>query len=513
MMNKFIVDYGIPNNVNLKYCEEGEWYLKRREGEVVIPIVAFVEGGMRIPMRPVTLNYLRHFRLSPTQYPHAFARHFHLVNKADLETVLRSELFLNESDNQVRAAHKILGCDPAQTSFPVPQHVIRARDPRLTRITVVESGFSFTGESYIPEGIPLSGPSSSQQVTVAEKGPPKKAREVVELSSSEDEYSVFDLADQPEDPPGDLGDPHLSEADLQSLRVGTQAEMGLKRQSTNLLDLLEGGSKKDVPGELQSQPPAPQSQVPIMQTSSSSTPIIAAPSTESPDPKRKRLSKGKDPMDGSKSHSSPEEGKTRRPPKQLKLGDQKKGKKVIQQLQAQAWLPAAMLHDQPLMDNASIRESQGDEGALVAEALEKSLLLPIDMAELEKMSGVEVVFDLKKYLGMAIQALFRLGEEVDDHSHALAQERDKFLEAAKTLKRSEADLKKATEDLAEMAKARDTAVSDLAVVRKQAEDQTVHLQEVESQLQKAKEDISYMKGSLTKAIHDKGVASMPGTRL
>ncbi|XP_065634094.1 uncharacterized protein LOC136069469 [Quercus suber] len=167
---------------------------------------------------------------------------------------------------------------------------------------------------------------------------------------------------------------------------------------------------------------------------------------------------------------------------------------------------AAMLHDQPLMDNASIRESQGDEGALVAEALEKSLLLPIDMAELEKMSGVEVVFDLKKYLGMAIQALFRLGEEVGDHSHALAQERDKFLEAAKTLKRSEADLKKATEDLAEMAKARDTAVSDLAVVRKQVEDQTVHLQEVESQLQKAKEDISYMKGSLTKAIHDKGVA-------
>ncbi|XP_065635104.1 uncharacterized protein LOC136069913 [Quercus suber] len=211
-------------------------------------------------------------------------------------------------------------------------------------------------------------------------------------------------------------------------------------------------------------------------------------------------------MDGSKSHSSPEEGKTRRPPKQLKLGDQKRGKKVIQQPQAQAWLPAAMLHDQPLMDTASIRESQGDEGALVAEALEKSLLLPIDMAELEKMSGVEVVFDLKKYLGMAIQALFRLGEEVGDHSHALAQERDKFLEAAKTLKRSEADLKKATEDLAEMAKARDTAVSDLAVVRKQVEDQTVHLQEVESQLQKAKEDISYMKGSLTKAIHDKGVA-------
>ncbi|XP_065620801.1 probable leucine-rich repeat receptor-like protein kinase At1g68400 [Quercus suber] len=146
-------------------------------------------------------------------YPHAFARHFHLVNKADLETVLRSELFLNEPDNQVRAAHKILRCDPAQTSFPVLKHVIRARDPRLTQITVVEGGFAFTEGSYIPEGIPLSGSSSSRQVTVAEKGPSKKAREVVELSSSEDEYSVFDLVDQSEDLPGDLGDPHLPEAD------------------------------------------------------------------------------------------------------------------------------------------------------------------------------------------------------------------------------------------------------------------------------------------------------------
>nr|XP_023889674.1 probable leucine-rich repeat receptor-like protein kinase At1g35710 [Quercus suber] len=132
---------------------------------------------------------------------HAFVRHFHLVNKEDLEVVLKAELFLNEVDNQVKAAYKILGYDPAQKSFPVPTHIIRARS------------------------------SSSHQATEIEEGKPKKAGEVVELSSSEDEFSVFNLADQSEDPSGDLGDPHLSEADLQSLGVGTQAEMGLKRQS------------------------------------------------------------------------------------------------------------------------------------------------------------------------------------------------------------------------------------------------------------------------------------------
>nr|POE91870.1 hypothetical protein CFP56_74171 [Quercus suber] len=152
------------------------------------------------------------------------------------------------------------------------------------------------------------------------------------------------------------------------------------------------------------------------------------------------------------------------------------------------------------------------------------------------MSGSEVVLDLKKYLGMvgplvpiyfirilslstllslygvtcfywqAIQALFRLDEEVDGQSSALAQERNKFLKAASTLKRSEADLKKATEDLEEMRKARDTAASDLAVARKQAEDQTNRLQDVEGQLQTAKGDITYLKEKLTEAIHEKGIA-------
>ena len=44
--------------------------------------------------------------------PHAFERDFHLVNWGDLEAILKAEVFVNEVDNQVRAAHKILGYDP-----------------------------------------------------------------------------------------------------------------------------------------------------------------------------------------------------------------------------------------------------------------------------------------------------------------------------------------------------------------------------------------------------------------
>ena len=39
----------------------------RQEGEVVIPIITFLEGGMRIPMGLVMRDYLRHFRLAPIQ--------------------------------------------------------------------------------------------------------------------------------------------------------------------------------------------------------------------------------------------------------------------------------------------------------------------------------------------------------------------------------------------------------------------------------------------------------------
>ena len=66
-MEKFVADYRIPRNVGLRYCEEREWHFRRQESEVVIPIIAFIKGGVRIPMGSMMRDYLRHFRLAPTQ--------------------------------------------------------------------------------------------------------------------------------------------------------------------------------------------------------------------------------------------------------------------------------------------------------------------------------------------------------------------------------------------------------------------------------------------------------------
>ena len=62
--------------------------------------------------------------------------------------------------------------------------------------------------------------------------------------------------------------------------------------------------------------------------------------------------------------------------------------------------PCPMLHGEPLMDNASLRDFRGSEGIYVADALERSLLLPTDMVELGNLRRQEVFLSIKTYLGM-----------------------------------------------------------------------------------------------------------------
>ena len=52
------------------------------------------------------------------------------------------------------------------------------------------------------------------------------------------------------------------------------------------------------------------------------------------------------------------------------------------------------------MDNASLKDFQGGEGTYVADALERTLLLPTDMDELRNLRRQEVFLNIKRYLGM-----------------------------------------------------------------------------------------------------------------
>ena len=64
---RFRVKHRIPPKMGMRYATQGEWVDTRKEGEVVIPMITFIEGGMTIPMGNITRNYLRFFRISPIQ--------------------------------------------------------------------------------------------------------------------------------------------------------------------------------------------------------------------------------------------------------------------------------------------------------------------------------------------------------------------------------------------------------------------------------------------------------------
>ena len=121
---------------------------------------------------------------------------------------------MNEVDNQVRAAHKILGYDRIQKSFSALKYVIRAKDPRLHRITIAEHGFLLPERSSAQRGATLAGSFSSHQAAKVEGVRAESKKQVTELGQFEDEFGVFDQVDLSEDPSGDLGDPSLIEMDL-----------------------------------------------------------------------------------------------------------------------------------------------------------------------------------------------------------------------------------------------------------------------------------------------------------
>ena len=143
-----------------------------------------------------------------------------LVNKASLDRLLKVEIYVNEADGQLRAAHLILGYTPLSFGFQALKCVIRARDPRLRRISVAYEGF------IVPEGIPLpkytprtkplfvasvsAGPSSPSP-SLKKKGTNRRRKRgknketVVTVSESTDDFEIFDQPTSPEESSDEMG--------------------------------------------------------------------------------------------------------------------------------------------------------------------------------------------------------------------------------------------------------------------------------------------------------------------
>ena len=161
--------------------------------------------------------------------PNALTPSLRLVNKASLDRILQSEVYVNESDGQLRAAHLILGYTPISRAFQAPKCVIRAKNPRLHRISVAYEGF------VVLEGIPLPRYSSlSQPLPVATLAagatslPPilqvEEEEEVeqeeegfVDLTESTDDFEVFNQLSPPRNVPEEMGIQRKPQRSLQEL--------------------------------------------------------------------------------------------------------------------------------------------------------------------------------------------------------------------------------------------------------------------------------------------------------
>ena len=66
-MEDFRAKYHIPQGVVLEYCPLDRILTDKDVGQVVILMIAFIEGGMMLPMGRITRDYLINHRLTPYQ--------------------------------------------------------------------------------------------------------------------------------------------------------------------------------------------------------------------------------------------------------------------------------------------------------------------------------------------------------------------------------------------------------------------------------------------------------------
>ena len=74
LIELFKEKYHILQEVSVRYCSTEGVDFERKVGKVVIPMIAFIEGGMTIPIGRITRDYLRAHRLCLQQCAPNFFR-------------------------------------------------------------------------------------------------------------------------------------------------------------------------------------------------------------------------------------------------------------------------------------------------------------------------------------------------------------------------------------------------------------------------------------------------------
>ena len=125
LIELFKEKYHISHEVSIRYYSPEGLVFDREVGEVTIPMIAFIEGGMTIPMGRITRDYLCAYRLCPQQCAPNFFRVLGAIDALDWHLGLGLTWYdvahLYEGHQQARAgfylksrsdAVKLISCLP-----------------------------------------------------------------------------------------------------------------------------------------------------------------------------------------------------------------------------------------------------------------------------------------------------------------------------------------------------------------------------------------------------------------
>ena len=123
----FRIAYGVPRDVDIAYCHQGDIEIHRRCGTntIFFPLMSILKGGIRFPVDPLVIGTLRFYGLYCDQLPSNFFQVVSCVNRLnqlfglqldhhDINFMyslcgnIESDYYLKTRDNRVR----LISCLP-----------------------------------------------------------------------------------------------------------------------------------------------------------------------------------------------------------------------------------------------------------------------------------------------------------------------------------------------------------------------------------------------------------------
>ena len=146
-LRKFRRKYNFPEDVEVRYCPKSETILSKGEGRVVIPLVAIVGGGFRIPMSDLLTNFLRHFKVCPDQ---CTPNVFRIVNSVD---TLNKKLGLKLTEHDINYIYSFQDSKTSEFYFNIWHGEVRLISSLIDFDKEIEGDYLVVSGNWYPSEI------------------------------------------------------------------------------------------------------------------------------------------------------------------------------------------------------------------------------------------------------------------------------------------------------------------------------------------------------------------------